>query len=307
MRSREVVAFESIRIAVALLAFAGLSCQAQAPPATPAAEYRLAGERALDWTKQFVELGPREAGSDALRAQQSLIAVGLEKLSCRVEEDAFIAATPVGALRMKNIIARFGDPNAESVIVVSGHYDTLRQSDFVGANDGGSSAGLLMALAERLDGSDAPAVWLVFLDGEEATVSWNGDDHTYGSRHLAGRWAADGTAQRISALINVDMIGDADLSLLYEGNSDSKLLGQVWTVAERLGYAAHFPHRIGYIEDDHLSFTAVGIPSIDLIDFEYGHGNSYWHTSSDTMDKLSANSFAVMLHVLEQAIEELGR
>jgi len=301
------VAFESVRIAVALLAFAGLSCQAQAPPATPPAEYRQAGERALDWTKQFVELGPREAGSDALQAQQSLIAGGLEKLSCRVEEDSFIAATPVGALRMKNVIARFGDPSAESVIVVSGHYDTLRQQDFVGANDGGSSAGILMTLAERLDGSDAPAVWLAFLDGEEATVSWNGDDHTYGSRHLAGRWAADGTAQRITALINVDMIGDADLSVLYDVNSDSKLLGQVWTVAERLGYAAHFPHRVGYIEDDHLSFTAVGIPSIDLIDFEYGPGNSYWHTPDDTMDKLSANSFAVIIHVVEQAIEELRR
>ncbi len=298
---------QTIRIAALALALAGLSCRAQAPLATPPLEYRQAGQSALGWTKRFVELGPREAGSEKLRAQQALITGGLEKLSCSVEEDAFIATAPVGSLRLKNIIARFGDLDAESVVVISGHYDTLRENGFVGANDGGSSAGLLMALAERLDGTDAPAVWIAFLDGEEATVSWSGDDHTYGSRHLAGRWAADGTARRISALINVDMIGDADLSLLYDANSDARLLDRVWMVADRLGYAAQFPRKTGYIEDDHVSFAAVGIPSIDLIDFEYGPGNSYWHTPADTIDKLSANSFAVVLHVLEQAIDELTR
>ncbi len=241
-----------------------------------------------------------------MRSQQRIIVEALEKLSCSVEEDDFTAATPLGTLAMKNITARFGAAEVKGIVVVSGHYDTLRQEEFVGANDGGSSAGLLMALAERLDSKAAvptgAAVWVVFLDGEEAAVRWSATDRTYGSRHLAGRWATDGTARQIRALINVDMIGDADLSLIFDRNSDPALMKQVWSIAAELGYEQQFPREIGYIEDDHLSFAAVGIPSIDLIDFNYGPGNSYWHTSNDTMDKLSTDSFAVILHVVEAVI-----
>ncbi len=297
------------RLWTGLLVLAALSCQARSQPAAAPEEYRRAGQAALEWTGKFVALGPRPAGSNALRAQQRIIAEALGKLSCRVEEDDFTAATPLGAPAMKNITARFGAADAERIVVVSGHYDTLRREGFVGANDGGSSAGLLMALAERLDSKAGagPAVWVVFLDGEEAVLRWSATDRTYGSRHLARRWQADGTARRIEALLNVDMIGDKDLSLIFDRNSDPALMERVWSIAAELGYEQHFPREIGYIEDDHLSFAAVGIPSIDLIDFHYGPGNAYWHTSADTMDKLSADSFAVVLHVLEEAIAAIAR
>ena len=291
-------------LGAAALALAS-ACAQQASPHAPPAEYTAAGERAMEWTRRFVELGPRPAGSSALAAQHRMIADALAELSGSVEVDSFVAPTPVGALRMRNIIARFGPPSPSPVVVVSGHYDTLRMPGFLGANDGGSSAGLLMALAERIDAISPGAVWLVFFDGEESTVEWRDGDHTYGSRRLAGQWASDGTARRIRALINVDMIGDADLQLVYEGNSDVELRSTVWSIGRRLGYKSVFGFQTGYIEDDHIPFLRAGIPSLNLIDFKYGPGNSYWHTTEDTLDKLHVRSFATVLHVLDIAIEQL--
>ncbi len=259
----------------------------------------------MEWTRRFVELGPRPAGSSALAAQHELIVRALARLSCEVEVDSFVAPTPVGALRMRNIVARFGPPSPGATVVVSGHYDTHRMNGFLGANDGGSSAGLLMALAERIDQIEPGPVWLAFFDGEESTVEWRDGDHTYGSRRLAGQWAADATVRRIRALINVDMIGDADLQLVYEGNSDSRLRETVWTIARELGYSSVFRRRPGYIEDDHIPFLRAGVPSLNLIDFDYGPGNSYWHTAADALDKLDARSFATVLHVLEVAIKHI--
>lgn len=290
-------------VAAPLLLSAG--CDARGQPAVPPDEFLQAGERALDWTRRFVEIGPRPAGSEALTKQRETIVDALSSLSCTVEEDEFVAATPIGALRMCNIVARFGAESPEAVVVVSGHYDTLRMEGFLGANDGGSSAGMLMALAERLDRTDANAVWLAFFDGEEATVEWRNQDHTYGSRRIAGRWAASGIVPRIRALINVDMVGDAELELVYEGNSDSALRAKVWDIADELGYGTVFGRSIGYIEDDHVPFGRVGVPVLNLIDFNYGRGHAYWHSRDDTLDKLSSRSFATVLHVVETAINRL--
>lgn len=281
------------------------ACAAQSVRLEPPAEYLVAGERALEWTKEFVDLGPRPAGSDSLAVQHEMIVRALDRLSCTVEVDPFVAATPVGALPMRNIIARFGRTTDSPVIVISGHYDTLRMDGFVGANDGGSSAGFLMALAERMDRAGQEAVWLVFFDGEESTVQWRDQDHTYGSRRLAAKWTGDGTVSRIRALINVDMIGDADLELVFEGNSDPTLRDTIWNLGWDLGYRRSFGRNIGYIEDDHIPFLRAGVPSLALIDFTYGPRNAYWHTPQDTMDKLDRQSFATVLHVIEAAIERL--
>lgn len=289
----------------ATLLIAAAACAQPVAPAPPPDEYMAAGDRAMEWTRRFVDLGPRPAGSDALDLQHQMMLDGLRQLSCAVEVDAFVAATPVGALPMRNVIARFGPLDSASVVVVSGHYDTLRRDGFVGANDGGSSAGLLMTLAERLESAEPPAVWVVFFDGEESTTVWRNQDHTYGSRRLAGRWFEDGTATRIRALINVDMIGDRDLELLYEGNSDAALRETAWEIAAELGYRQAFGYRTGYVDDDHIPFLRVGIPSLNLIDFDYGPANSYWHTSEDQLDKLDPRSFATTLHVVEAMVHKL--
>ena len=288
-----------LRLLLAVTAATGISCAQQSESAAVPKEYLRAGQRAMEWTKQFVELGNRPAGSQQLRQQAEMIVGRLQQLSCQVEVDRFVAATPVGAKPMRNILARFGGQSARPVTVVSGHYDTIDAPAFVGANDGGSSAALLMVLAERLDRAGQEGVWLAFFDGEEAVVEWKNNDHTYGSRRLAQRWAADGTAAQIAALINVDMIGDRDLGVLYEGNSDAALREQIWDIAATLGYASSFRKNLGYVHDDHVSFLKVGVPSLNLIDFNYGPWNSYWHTPEDSIDKLSERSFAIILHVLE--------
>lgn len=269
------------------------------------------GARAMEYVRQVVELGPRPAGSEANKRQQELILTALRRLDCEVVEDDFVAETPVGALELKNIIAKFPG-KTDRVSVVSGHYDTLARPEmpgFVGANDGGSSTGLLLALAEELDGEELrDSVWVVFFDGEEATVAWQGDDHTYGSRRLAAKWAAGPEKERIQAILNVDMIGDADLRLMYEGNSTPWLRDLVWDVATKLGYSSQFPFgEGGYVEDDHVPFIQRGFSAVDLIDFQYGIVNRYWHTEQDTLDKLSPASLGIVLDVVRESLRELEK
>ncbi|MDE0109430.1 MAG: M28 family peptidase [Bryobacterales bacterium] len=292
-----------LTLVFAAVAGTGIALAQPRERGAPPEEYVLAGQRAMEWTSRFVALGNRPAGSAQLRRQAEMIVENLDRLSCTVEVDRFVAATPNGAKPMRNVVARFGSGSDRPVVVISGHYDTIAAPAFVGANDGGSSAALLMVLAERFDRAGQEGVWLAFFDGEEAVVEWNDGDHTYGSRRLARRWAADGTVSRISALINVDMIGDRDLDVLYEGNSDAALRREVWDIASALGYAAEFGANLGYVQDDHVSFLEVGVPSLNLIDFNYGPRNSYWHTPRDSMDKLSERSFAIVLHVLEVFIK----
>jgi len=293
------------RSVVALTALFLGCLQAGEPPA----RFLAAGERALEYTRRVVELGPRPAGSDAQRRQQQLIIGELSKLDCEVREDNFVADTPIGQVEMKNITARFSG-ESDRVVVISGHYDTLLQTGgtFVGANDGGSSTGFLLEMASLLNGQPLKdSIWLVFFDGEEALVRWSGNDHTYGSRRMASLWELSGVGRKIKALINVDMIGDADLRLLNEGQSTDWLRSMAGNTGRRLGYVREFP--VGepqYIEDDHVEFIKRGMPAVDLIDLDYGLMNRYWHTPQDTMDKLSARSFGVVLHVVSEMITELG-
>jgi Zn-dependent M28 family amino/carboxypeptidase len=279
-------------------------------PASPtSSDFAKVGQAALDWTRRAVELGPRHPGSEGHRKLQTLIVKELGSQQAEVVEEKFTAQTPAGPVPMNNIIAKFPGSSGR-IVVISGHYDTLSRPGmhFVGANDAGSSTGLLLAMAGWLRGRSLDdEVWLVFFDGEESFVRWEGNDHTYGSRYLANRWREDGTAAKVKALINVDMIGDADLGLVYELNSTPWLRDLVWKTAHRLGYGKQFPYQpAGYIEDDHMPFVASGYSALDLIDMQYGMFNRYWHTEQDTLDKLSPSSFAVVLHVLSETLRELG-
>ena len=149
--------------------------------------------------------------------------------------------TPLGTRRMKNIVAKFGE--GERVAVVSGHYDTYQRSGmhFVGANDAGSSTGLLVGARRLLEQRELKdAVWLVFFDGEESVVAWRGKDHTYGSRRQVAECGAPENDQRIHALINVDMIGDADLAVEQEAYSTPWLWELIVATADELGHGEHF-------------------------------------------------------------------
>ncbi len=265
------------------------------------------GARALDEVRKAVSFGPRPAGSAASKRMQAWISEELKERGWEVTEDRFNAQTPGGAVPMTNLVAKRSGLSGRAV-VISGHTDTKKfPFRFVGANDGGSSTGLLLELARALREENLRNdVWLVFLDGEEAVREWSDSDSLYGSRQLAAQWAADGSLKHVVALINVDMIGDRDLQILDESNSTPALRQMLRDAAARLGYSRHIAREPAEIEDDHIPFLRQGVPAIDLIDFDYGPGNSWWHTAADTPDKLSASSLRVtgslvieMLHLLE--------
>lgn len=268
---------------------------------------RFSGARALEFTRAAVGFGPRPAGSPAHRKLQEYLVTKLQAFGCAVEQDVFTAPTPIGPKRMNNIIAKVKGQGGQAV-AVTGHYDTKIMPDrvFTGANDGGSSTGFLLEMARVLCGKPRKSdVYLVWLDGEEAVQDWTETDSLYGSRHLAKRWRENGTLAKIKALINVDMIGDADLTLVHEWNSTPWLRKLVWETAHQLGYESHFPMTDGAVEDDHIPFLRAGVAAVDLIDFSYGLGNAWWHTDQDTVDKLSARSFQVVGNVVLKVLARL--
>lgn len=271
----------------------------------PAAEF--SGESALEFTRDVVAFGPRPPGSEAHRQLQDYIRTRLKQWGCEVSEDAFIAQTPSGRIAMNNIVARFPGVSGRA-IVFSGHYDTklLPRIRFLGANDAGSSTGLLLEMARALAGRKRKHdLYLVWFDGEESFGQWSDTDGIYGSRHLARRWQADGMLARVMALVNIDMTGDKDLGILREYYSTPSLIRRIWQAAADLGYRRHFLDTAGAIEDDHVPFLRLGVTAADLIDFDYGPRNSYWHTEQDTMDKLSAESFEVVGKVLLELLRRL--
>jgi len=261
------------------------------------------GADAFSFTRQAVALGPRPDGSPAIARLRALIKDQLAKRGCEVISDPFTAQTPDGPLAMENIIAKFPGRSGRAV-AITGHYDTKKMAGFVGANDGGSSTGMLLELAAALQGRPrVDDVYLVFFDGEEAIHDWTDTDSIYGSRHLAARWSADGTNRRLKGLINVDMTGDKNLRLVWDENSTPSLRKTVWDVADSLGYTSSFPRHGGGIEDDHMPFIKAGVRSVDMIDFD--SQSTFWHTPQDTMDKLDPHSFDIVGSVVLKSVDEL--
>ena len=282
-------------------AVAGLAMLAPlAAPAAGNAQQHFNGAKALEYTRQFVAIGPRWPTSQNHAKAEAFLRDHFKH--DQLEEDAFTANTPIGPVAMRNFIVRYPGKK-DGVIVLATHYETnywLRNINFVGANDGGSTTGLLLAIgdqlhAETLHGKllDGYSVWLLFDDGEEAIQSWTDSDSTYGTKHLAAKWQRDGTLGRIKAFILADMIGDKDLDIVREDNSTGWLVTLVGQAAHRFGYDRYFFQRDEPIQDDHLPFVARGVPSVDVIDLDYGPNNSYHHTAQDTMDKISARSLTI--------------
>jgi Zn-dependent M28 family amino/carboxypeptidase len=287
------------RLTLAVLVSSAALCgQTQSP-------LSFSGRDAFALTRRAVAFGPRADGTTAIQKLRTLIRAQLANRGCEISSDAFTANTPDGPIPMENIIAKFPGKSGR-IIAVTGHYDTKNLPGFVGANDGGSSTGFLLELAAVLQRQPrTDAIWLVFFDGEEARRDWSDTDSVYGSRHLAEKWETDGTLRKIKALIDVDMIGDKNLKLVWDTGSSSSLRELVWDAADSLGYTRYFPREGGPIEDDHLPFIEKGVPSLDLIDFE--SQSTFWHTARDTMDKLDAASFQIVGDVVVKALGELER
>jgi Zn-dependent M28 family amino/carboxypeptidase len=270
---------------------------------------RVDAARAMHYTKEIVAFGPRWDTSPAINKVRAYIKGKLK--GSQVEEDAFVAETSAGKMPMVNIIAKFPG-SKDGIILVGSHYETnywLRNTPFVGANDGATTSALLLAIADQLRGTklEGYSVWLAFLDGEESfTRQWRTDDALWGSRHLAKKLQDDGTSKKVKAFLLADMIGDADLGIERDENSTPWLEDLVLQAATRLGHQSHFFNRVTTVEDDHIPFARAGMPVADLIDIDYGYNNSFHHTTQDTVDKLSVDSLKVSGDVILETIRLLN-
>jgi Zn-dependent M28 family amino/carboxypeptidase len=285
------------------------------PGPLPAAD----GDRAMQYVKDIVKFGPRPLGSAAHKKVEDYIDAHLK--GDQVEDDVFTADTPEGKFAVHNIVVKYPGTK-DGIILIASHYDTnypLRKTSFVGANDGGSSSGLLLELANHLRGKqrDGYSVWLVWDDAEEAMKPDGSgglpnempfeQDSLYGITHLVEKWQGDGTLKKVKALILADMIGDADLNVDRDTHSTPWLQEVVREAATRLGYQSHFFGRDLEVSDDHLPFLKRGVSAVDLIDFTYGYNDAYWHTTQDTVDKLSPRSLQIVGNVILETIRILDK
>jgi glutaminyl-peptide cyclotransferase len=243
-------------------------------------------------------LGPRLVGSEASRQTASYIEAQLEGRAWSVEfQDFLYRDVPV-----RNIVGKRG---RGPLVILGAHYDTRALADrdsanplqpVLGANDGASGVAVLLELARVLDVQRAGReIWLVFFDAEDQG-GIDGWPFSVGAAYMANNLAA-----QPEAVIVVDMVGDADQSIYWEGNSDPELLRLLWSVAHDLDYAGSFiPEQRYTIIDDHVPFRLKGFAAVDIIDFDY----RYWHTTQDTPDKVSAASLERVGRVLEEWLEQ---
>jgi len=273
----------------------------------------------MQYVKDIVAFGPRPIASANHKKVEGYILAHLR--GDDVEQDSFTADTPEGKLPVRNIFAKFPGTK-DGIIVIASHYDTnypLRNTSYAGANDGGSSSALLLELANqfRAKKREGYSIWLVWDDAEEA-IKPDGsgglpaempfsDDSLYGISHLVEKWQADGTLKKIKAFLLADMIGDADLNIERDSNSTPWLEDVVYEAATRLGYQSHFFARTMGVDDDHIPFVKQGVPSADFIDFNYGYHDVFWHTTQDTIDKLSPKSLEIVGNTMLETIRILDK
>jgi Zn-dependent M28 family amino/carboxypeptidase len=234
----------------------------------------------------------------------------LKSYGCAVETDSFSADTPDGRVPMKNILVKI--PGEKPGIILLGtHYDTKKMDNFVGADDAGSSTGVMLEMA-RLLCKQPPgkyAVWIAFFDAEEAfNPTWQDPDHTYGSRQMAAKMAASGDLPKVKALILADLVGGRTPHFSREAGSTKWVTDLVWGTAAKLGYADVFKNAsVDVISDDHLSFTGRNVPAVDIIDLDAANDVPYWHTPQDTIDKISPKTLAIVGHTISESVKELQK
>lgn len=293
-------------------------CAEDAPPPRPPVERpAFDGQRALALVEAQLAFGPRVPGTEGHQRQLAWMLDTLDPLADEVLRQDFDYETTSGeTLSLTNVIARFS-PEADRRILLLTHWDTRPTSDqesdpearalpVPGANDGGSGTAVLLVLAELLSRQSPPlGVDLLFVDGEDYGPTT--DDMFIGARHFA-----DEVSEEMRPMYGVllDMVGDADPSFPIEGYSAERatqVAQRVWRVARDLGYGRVFEERVGQaVQDDHLPLIQAGIPTINVIDFDYGPDHAYWHTAQDDLANVSARTLGMVGEVMAELIYRGG-
>ena len=261
------------------------------------------GQRAYQDVVKQMEFGPRTPGSKAHAQTIDYIRQQLEEANWLVE----VQTVQVNGQTIKNVIARRSDIPPQ--IILGAHYDSrlfsehdpdiMKQTEPVpGANDGASGVAVLLELGRILPQNSVP-VWLVFFDAEDQAGIPGWLDGSIGARAFVQEFNL-----KPQAVVIVDMVGDSDLNITQEKQSNKRLTNEIWKVAADLGFSKFFIADTKYnIEDDHVPFLEAGIPAIDIIDIEY----RYWHTTYDTVDKVSPRSLSIVGLVLQSWIAQQKR
>ncbi|MCK4548649.1 MAG: M28 family peptidase [Candidatus Krumholzibacteria bacterium] len=260
---------------------------------------------AFTFLEQQVDIGFRYPGSPEHKQLQKYLTGRLQEFGANVSLQPFEAVLTTGdTLNLINIIGNY-NRKASKRIMLAAHYDTRpfadrdpdptnRDKPIAGANDGASGVAVLLEIA-RLLGESEPSVGvdIVLFDGEDYGREGTAIDYCLGSAHFARRLRG----YKPYAAIVIDMIGDSDLEIMMEGYSRAAspvLLGELFDIAEQLGYGQFRRKKMEAIIDDHLPLIQAGINAVDLIDFDY----DYWHTLEDTPDKCSPESLEAVGNVL---------
>jgi glutaminyl-peptide cyclotransferase len=273
--------------------------------------------KAMAHVQAQVNFGPRPAGSEALGKCRAYLKEQLQAAGWDVQPQTFTSYTPKGNIEFTNLRARLRIADSDTwnrpcAILLGSHYDTklFGSFEFVGANDGGSSTGVLLDFARVLGArKDAGQfIELVFFDGEEAVVNYTMNEHTrlpedglYGSRHYVEEMRKLPSIKRPLFFILLDMVGDKDLKIEIPVNSTDTLTNLVLATAKELNYEAQFGRAKGEILDDHHPFLVSGIKAVDIIDLDF----KPWHTSLDKMESISEKSLDIVGQTTLQVIETL--
>lgn len=236
------------------------------------------------------ECTPRDAGTARAEIAANRILDMVSSAGADARKDSFVARTPRGIRRFNNVYAKFEYSPTSSWVVVVSHYDTKVGVPCPGANDGASTSGLLIGLANAL--VDRPAkgvnVMLVWTDGEECLFKYGDNDGLHGSKRAAEMIAS--RKYGVKAVLCADMLGDRDLNIIIPANGTQSLAEKVLAAARKAGLSSIVSKSDLFIKDDHQPFLDLGFPAVDLIDFSYGPNNAWWHSKEDTMDKVSVES-----------------
>lgn len=275
------------------------------------------GAKAYAHLKAICAIGSRIAGTEGMQRQQKMLTDHFEPLGGKVRRQAFLARHPLTGkqIELANLIVEWHPDRAERILLCT-HYDTRPFPDqdrrnpkglFLGANDGGSGTALLMQMGTMMPKLNSKyGVDFVFFDAEELIYS-DRDKYFLGSEHFAFDYKAKPPAHRYRWGVLLDMIGDSDLRIFQEQYSVNypavrPLVDELWGVARKEGIR-EFIHRPKWeIRDDHLPLNEIaGIPTCDVIDFDYPH----WHTMQDVPEQCSGNSLAKVGHVVWKWLQQV--